>query len=87
MALLGHMTAIVALLLRATIRAYQLLLAPVLPPACRYLPSCSQYADEAIATHGPLRGSLLAARRICRCHPWGGSGYDPVPAPLAGKTR
>ena len=70
---------IVGLMLRTAIRAYQLLLAPVLPPACRYLPSCSHYADEAIAKHGPLRGSLLAARRLCRCHPWGGSGYDPVP--------
>jgi uncharacterized protein len=69
----------IGLLLRATIRGYQLLVAPVLPPACRYLPSCSHYADEAIARHGPVRGSWLALRRMCRCHPWGGSGYDPVP--------
>jgi putative membrane protein insertion efficiency factor len=69
----------VGLLLRAAIRAYQLLLRPVLPPACRYLPSCSHYADEAIARHGPARGGWLAACRICRCHPWGGSGHDPVP--------
>lgn len=76
------------LLLRAAIRAYQLLVAPVLPPACRYLPTCSHYADEAIAVHGPLRGGLLAVGRLCRCHPWGGSGYDPVPVPLSGgKTR
>ena len=78
--------AAIGLLLRAAIRAYQLLLAPVLPPACRYLPSCSHYADEAITLHGPLRGSLLAACRLCRCHPWGGSGYDPVPAPQGDKT-
>jgi len=65
--------------LRGLIRAYQLLLAPVLPPSCRYLPSCSQYADEAIARHGALRGSWLALGRVCRCHPWGGHGYDPVP--------
>jgi putative membrane protein insertion efficiency factor len=77
----------IGLLLRAAIRAYQLVLAPVLPSACRYLPSCSHYADEAIALHGPLRGSVLAARRLCRCHPWGGGGYDPVPAPQGGETR
>jgi len=79
MACCGHIATIVGLLLRGAIRAYQLLLAPVLPPACRYLPSCSHYAEEAIARHGPLRGGWLAARRLCRCHPWGGSGYDPVP--------
>lgn len=79
--------AMIGLLLRAAIRAYQLLLSPVLPPACRYLPSCSHYAEEAIALYGPLRGSLLAAGRLCRCHPWGGSGYDPVPLPQGGKIR
>ncbi len=79
MAIFGHIGTLIGLLLRAAIRAYQLLVAPVLPPGCRYLPSCSHYADEAIARHGPLHGSLLAARRLCRCHPWGGSGYDPVP--------
>jgi putative membrane protein insertion efficiency factor len=70
---------IVGLGLRGAIRAYQLLIAPVLPPSCRYYPSCSHYAAEAIAVHGAGRGSLLALRRILRCHPWGGSGYDPVP--------
>jgi len=79
MAIVAHFGSVIGLLLRAAIRAYQLLLAPVLPPACRYLPSCSHYAEEAISRHGPLRGGLLAARRLCRCHPWGGSGYDPVP--------
>src|SRR5258707_11972705 len=83
MAILGHIGMLTGLLLRAVIRAYQLLVAPVLPPGCRYLPSCSHYAEEAIALHGPLRGSLLAARRLCRCHPWGGSGYDPVPGKTA----
>jgi uncharacterized protein len=65
--------------LRGLIRAYQLLVSPLLPPSCRYLPSCSDYAAEAIATHGAPLGAWLALRRLLRCHPWGGSGYDPVP--------
>lgn len=69
-------------LLRALIRGYQLLISPVLPPACRYLPTCSDYAAEAVLRHGALRGSWLALRRLARCHPWGGSGYDPVPDAL-----
>ena len=69
------------LVLQALIRVYQLLLSPVLPPSCRYLPSCSDYAVEAIGRHGALLGVGLAARRLARCHPWGGSGYDPVPEP------
>jgi len=76
---LAAVNAAIGLLLRAAIRAWQLLVAPVLPPACRYLPSCSHYAGEAICRHGPWLGSLLAVRRLMRCHPWGGSGYDPVP--------
>jgi uncharacterized protein len=79
MTLGGIAAAGISFVLRAAIRLYQLLLAPVLPPSCRYLPSCSHYADEAIARHGVLYGSWLALRRVCRCHPWGGSGYDPVP--------
>jgi putative membrane protein insertion efficiency factor len=63
------------------IRGYQLLVAPVLGPRCRYLPTCSQYASEALASHGLLRGGLLVLRRLGRCHPLGGSGYDPVPEP------
>ena len=69
----------IGLVLRILIRAYQLLLAPVLPPSCRFEPSCSHYAQEAIAAHGAWRGAILAARRLLKCHPWGGSGYDPVP--------
>jgi uncharacterized protein len=71
---------VLATLIRGAIRAYQLFLAPVLPPSCRYTPSCSHYAAEAVALHGPWTGSRLAIRRLLRCHPWGGSGYDPVPA-------
>lgn len=80
MRLLGGANHALGLGLRGMIRAYQLLLAPALPPACRYYPSCSHYAAEAIAQHGPWRGSLFAARRLLRCHPWGGSGCDPVPS-------
>ena len=63
----------------AAIRLYQRAVSPAMPPMCRYLPSCSQYAYEAIDTHGALRGSWLAAKRLARCQPLGSSGYDPVP--------
>jgi putative membrane protein insertion efficiency factor len=69
------------LVLQGLIRVYQLLLSPLLPPSCRYLPSCSDYAVEAIGRHGAVVGVGLAARRLARCHPWGRSGYDPVPEP------
>lgn len=72
---------VLSALLRGLIRFYQLLVSPLLLPSCRYLPSCSEYAREAIAGHGAGWGVLLAARRLLRCHPWGGSGYDPVPPP------
>ncbi|MEZ5669779.1 MAG: membrane protein insertion efficiency factor YidD [Alphaproteobacteria bacterium] len=72
-----------ALPLVGLVRGYQLFVSPVLPMACRFQPTCSNYAIEAITRHGPLRGSWLAARRIARCHPLGGHGYDPVPAPRA----
>ncbi len=70
-------------LLRGLVRGYQLLLRPWLPPACRYQPTCSEYALEALQAHGAVRGTWLATRRICRCHPWGGTGHDPVPLPRA----
>lgn len=58
---------------------YRACISPMLPPACRYVPTCSQYAVEAVMKHGILHGGWLALKRILRCHPWGGSGYDPVP--------
>ena len=61
------------------IRGYQLLISPLLGPRCRFYPSCSAYAIEAIGGHGALRGSYLAARRLLRCHPWNPGGLDPVP--------
>lgn len=62
----------------AIIRAYQLLISPLLPPSCRFTPTCSQYAMEAIRKHGALRGSYMGARRLLRCHPFHPGGYDPV---------
>ena len=61
------------------VRFYQRVLSPLKPPTCRFLPTCSTYTIEALQRHGVLRGSWLATRRICRCHPWGGHGFDPVP--------
>ncbi|MEE9136180.1 MAG: membrane protein insertion efficiency factor YidD [Gammaproteobacteria bacterium] len=61
------------------IRAYQRYLSPFFPPRCRFLPTCSEYARQAVVRFGPLRGSWLAIRRILRCHPLGPSGFDPVP--------
>jgi putative membrane protein insertion efficiency factor len=69
----------VAIVLRSLIRGYQLLISPLFPASCRYQPTCSSYAHEAIQVHGALHGGWLAAKRLGRCHPWGGSGYDPVP--------
>jgi uncharacterized protein len=67
--------------LKFLIRGYQLTVSPLLGPRCRFYPSCSQYAMEAIDTHGALRGVWLSARRIGRCHPFNDGGFDPVPCP------
>ncbi len=66
-------------LLCAPILFYQRYISPLTPPSCRFTPTCSAYALEAIRKHGPLKGLWLAVRRILRCHPFGGHGYDPVP--------
>ena len=64
---------------RTALAAYKLTLSPLIGRQCRYLPTCSDYAAEALITHGPWRGGSLAVKRLCKCHPWGGSGHDPVP--------
>ena len=69
----------IARLFRLIPRLWQLGPSRVLPPSCRYAPSCSQYAIDALQKYGALRGGWLAIKRLMRCHPWGGSGYDPVP--------
>lgn len=61
------------------VRFYQRFISPILPPSCRFTPTCSQYAVEALKKYGPLKGGWLTLKRLSRCHPWGGSGYDPVP--------
>ena len=61
------------------VRFYQLCISPLTPPSCRFVPTCSQYVLEALRKYGPLKGGWLTLRRLARCHPWGGSGYDPVP--------
>jgi uncharacterized protein len=61
------------------IKIYQWVISPWLGPKCRYTPTCSHYAEQALKKHGVIKGMWLAIKRIGRCHPWGGSGYDPVP--------
>ena len=61
------------------VRFYQLCISPLTPPSCRFTPTCSQYALEALRKYGPFKGLWLTLRRLAKCHPWGGSGYDPVP--------
>ena len=70
---------ILVALLVLPIQFYRHCISPLFPPVCRFTPTCSQYTIEALRKHGPVRGLWLAIKRICRCNPWGGSGYDPVP--------
>jgi len=79
MTMAGRASRVGARLLIGIILAYRYLVSPVLGPRCRYLPTCSEYGLEAIRRHGPLKGGYLTLKRIVRCHPWGGSGHDPVP--------
>lgn len=69
----------VAWLLSLPVYFYRACISPMFGPCCRFTPTCSEYALQALKKHGALKGSYLAIRRILRCHPWGGSGYDPVP--------
>lgn len=73
------MKKVIVSLLILPIRFYQRCISPMFPPSCRFTPTCSEYAVEAFRRHGPAKGLLLALKRLSRCHPWGGSGYDPVP--------
>lgn len=73
---LGHL---LSWLLILPIRFYRRFISPLTPPSCRFTPTCSEYAIQALRKHGPLKGLVLAVWRILRCNPWGGSGYDPVP--------
>jgi putative membrane protein insertion efficiency factor len=81
------MTNPIGLAVLGLIKGYRLFVSPHLGCNCRYLPSCSEYAIEAIEDHGLVRGTALAAGRLARCHPWGGSGLDPVPVPGTKKAR
>ncbi len=72
------MKKIISSILLLPIYFYRAVISPLFPPSCRFTPTCSQYAIDAIKKKGPLKGLYLAIRRILRCHPWGGSGYDPV---------
>lgn len=77
--MLRQITKIMSWLLCLPIIFYQRCISPFTPPSCRFTPTCSEYARQAIKIYGPLKGMYLALKRLLRCHPWGGSGYDPVP--------
>jgi len=76
---LNVVSAFIAKLMVLPIRFYQKFITPFTPASCRFTPTCSEYARQALLKHGPIKGTLLAIWRILRCNPWGGSGYDPVP--------
>ena len=77
--LIRWITSLLVFLLIIPVRIYQWMISPLLPKTCRYVPTCSQYAIEALRVHGPIKGLILGTKRILSCHPWGGHGYDPVP--------
>lgn len=77
--ILNHISKILVWLLSLSIVFYQRCISPFTPPSCRFTPTCSEYARQALKKHGPIKGLALAIWRILRCNPWGGSGYDPVP--------
>ncbi len=77
--LLHQLSGALSWLLCLPIVFYQTCISPFTPPACRFTPTCSEYAKQALKKHGPVKGLALAVWRILRCNPWGGSGYDPVP--------
>ncbi len=75
---MNKVSAIFVAILVGLVQAYKYVLSPILPPSCRYLPTCSSYMIEALRKHGPVSGLWMGIKRISSCHPWGGSGYDPV---------
>ncbi|MBF1435174.1 MAG: membrane protein insertion efficiency factor YidD [Prevotella micans] len=77
--IIGTLSKILVQLLLLPIKFYQVAISPYTPPSCRFVPTCSEYARQALLKHGPVKGLMLAIWRILRCNPWGGSGYDPVP--------
>lgn len=79
MKLIRFFSKVFSMILIIPVKIYQILISPVLPVSCRYTPSCSEYAIEALKKYGPIKGLLLAIKRILSCNPWGGNGYDPVP--------
>lgn len=76
---LKNLDRLAAQVLELPVLFYRRCISPMLPPSCRFTPTCSQYALEALRRHGAIKGLWLTVKRILRCHPWGGSGYDPVP--------
>lgn len=78
---------VLAWILLLPVYFYRAVISPLMPPSCRYTPTCSQYTIEALKKHGPFKGFYLSAKRIISCNPWGGSGYDPVPDPKPKKRK
>lgn len=76
---MNRISRLTAQMLSVPIYFYRYCISPLTPPSCRFTPTCSEYAIEVLRKHGPARGLWLTVRRLMRCHPWGGSGYDPVP--------